>query len=237
MTNVLRNFSHANIGNNASLSPASPQLSAQGVFVIALLAVVILVSVVGNVVVLCVLCRHRRANSITNALVATLSVSDLLLTFTSVFACVVVLASRAPHGVAYSACILVATINGVFGGLSTAVVCMIAADRYYAVVTLHRRRFTKATMCNAIAAVTVVVSVVYFPWRPDVNADCLNSFGATNTDHPVALVARVLFYVTTCAVEIFFCIQFFKVCRMRCIAKFRTFNRANEYSLPRHFFY
>ena len=211
-----RNFSNTNISRNKSSLPPSLQLpglvSAPLVFVVAFLAIVILVSVVGNVLVLCVTCRQRRMRSVANALVSALSVCDLLLTFTSVFACFVALASRARrHGDDRSACTLVATLNGVFGGMSASIVCMIAADRYYSVVTFQRRRFTMTAMCNATAAFTVVVCVVYFPWHAD--GDCLLLVDTANTDHRLALVVRVVFYATVCAIEIFFCAHFFKVCR------------------------
>ena len=217
MTIAPRNFSEADPGSNASRWPVSPPLaagvSAQCVFVLTLFAIVILVSVVGNVVVLCVLGRYRRVASLTNALVASLSVCDLVLTLTSVFAVAVVMATGGGRhdDAADSACTLVATFNGVFGGLSTCVVCLIAADRYYAVVTLPRRRFTKATLCNAIAVSAVSVSVLYFPWHAADAAGCPHLLGVANTSHRVALVARVVFYVTTCGVEVFFCAQFFKV--------------------------
>ena len=209
-----RNVSNTdNSGNKSSLSAASQLpdfVSAQLVFVVAFLAIVILISVVGNVIVLCVTCRQQRVRSVSNALVSVLSVCDLLLTFTWVFACFVALASRARrHGDNHSACTLVATLNGVFGGMSACIVCMIAADRYYAVVAFPRRRFTMATMCNAIAAVTVLVCVVYFPWHGV--EDCLLLSNIANTDHRLALVVRVVFYVTVCAIEINFCANFFKV--------------------------
>ena len=219
MTGERRNFSEVDPGSNTSLWPGSPPLpagvSAQCVFVLALFAVVILVSVVGNVVVLCVLCRYRRVGSLTNALVASLSVCDLVLTLTSVFAAgvvVVMATSRGRHGdgdAAGSACTLVATFNGVFGGLSTCVVCMIAADRYYAVVTLPRRRITKATLCNAIAAAAVSVSVLYFPWHATDEADaaeCPHLLGVANTSHRVALVARgCLLHDDVCRRDVLLC--------------------------------
>ena len=117
------------------------------------LTVIFIASVIGNSLVLYVIFKHLRCTSITNAFIASLSVSDLLATTICIpwtFSSVI----QGGWGFGRASCLLNGLFNNMFGIVSTFMIACVAVDRYYILGTVPRATGTS----KKLALITIVWS-------------------------------------------------------------------------------
>ncbi|XP_035989036.1 prolactin-releasing peptide receptor isoform X2 [Fundulus heteroclitus] len=121
--------------------------------IIPLYVLVVVVGVVGNYLLLYVICRTRKMHNVTNFFIGNLAFSDMLMCVT----CVPFTLAYAfnPHGWVFgrSMCYLVFLIQPVTVYVSVFTLTAIAVDRYYATVHPLKKRTTVATCAYVLTGI------------------------------------------------------------------------------------
>lgn len=153
-------------GGNTSTT-ASPS-ALRGVVVAAqslLLLAIFLLSSLGNSLVVIVIVKHRQLQTVTNAFIMSLSLSDFLtavlclpFSFTMLFS---------PGGVwmfGEEFCVASGFFNTCFGIVSTFTMTLISFDRYYAIVRQPQEKIGRRTAVHLLVAVWLSALTLSFPW-------------------------------------------------------------------------
>ncbi|XP_077990942.1 G-protein coupled receptor 135-like [Glandiceps talaboti] len=128
-----------------------------------ILAIIFLLSLVGNTTVILIILRHYQLRTVTNAFIASLSASDLLqtifcipFTFVTLFANTWIMSN--------DLCIVNGFLNSLFGIASTLTLTLISIDRFYAIVRLPREKVTKTRAIQMLTYTWIHAFVFSFPW-------------------------------------------------------------------------
>lgn len=126
-------------------------------------SLVVFVGIIGNYLLIYVICRTKKMHNVTNFLVGNLAFSDMLMCAT----CVPLTLAYAfePRGWVYGhfMCYFVFLMQPVTVFVSVFTLTVIAVDRYYAMVYPLRRRLTIPTCVYILAAIWVLSCVLAAP--------------------------------------------------------------------------
>ncbi|XP_002741452.1 G-protein coupled receptor 135-like [Saccoglossus kowalevskii] len=128
-----------------------------------ILAIISLLSLIGNAVVIIIILRHYQLRTVTNAFIASLSASDLLrtilcvpFTFATLFTNTWIFSN--------DLCVLNGFLNSLFGIASTLTLTLISIDRFYAIVKLPREKVTRTRAIQMMVYIWVQAFIFSFPW-------------------------------------------------------------------------
>ena len=153
----------ANSTQPADGAPASAAVTGATVVTATALAVIAVLSALGNTMVLFVIFKHLKFKTVTNAFITTLSISDLLTTFI----CMPMSLTTVIHGrwvFDDAGCVAHGTMSATFSVVSTVMLAFITVDRYFVVVKLPKKPLAVTSALLAITATWCAAFVVSAPW-------------------------------------------------------------------------
>ncbi|XP_069771356.1 G-protein coupled receptor 135 [Narcine bancroftii] len=151
-------------GANAQADDGSPLHGAAVASKALLLLFIFLLSSLGNAAVIAVIVKHRQLRTVTNALIVSLSLSDLLTALLCVPFAFITLFSDGVWVFGDRWCVANGFFNSCFGIISTLTMTLISFDRYHAIVRQPREKMGKRLAAQLLAGVWLTAGLVSFPW-------------------------------------------------------------------------
>ncbi len=177
VTNLFENASFTSTSETTIIHNVQTEGSSAGVvtfFQCLYLVTIMLVTVIGNALVLYLIGKHLKCTSFTNTFISWLSISDLLESLTCVPLTLTTIARRSWIMGNNVTCALQSTLNNLFAIASTYMLTCIVLDRYLVIAKVPRSDTTTKLANSAIAVSWVVAMLLSVPWyavKPDpVNA-------------------------------------------------------------------
>lgn len=200
------------------------------VLLIGSLSFIMIISLVGNALVLYVITKHLQYTSYTNAFIASLSVSDILTTLLCMPTTFVSLIHQHPTIFNNQLCALDGFLNGTFGFASTFMLTCISIDRYYVMGNVPRAGPGKRTSILAIFISWAGGIFFAFPWYAllslvNINKTtyfykegfyhCMYLFHVTDSNEGIiyGLFVIVICYITPIVIMIYCCLRLWNVIR------------------------